>query len=313
MTDVHSHFVPGWYVEEPRRHGHQVPDGMPGWPRWSVDEHLALMDRTGIERAILSISSPAVQFGDRATRVRNARRLNDDAAELCARHPARFGFFATLPLPDLDESLAELDRAIDTLGAAGATLLTRIDGAGIAAPEFAVLWQALGRHQAAVLLHPTAPIHAAPDDFPAPMMEFFFETARAVAALLFTDRLQSDAADARLIIPHSGGVIPVLLDRWEAFLAMRPGSQPESFRQATARLWWDLAGTPLPVQGELLTRRFGADRLLYGSDYCFTPPALVEAQVRSLDENRIPDLPDWRERVRRNAHALLDAGRGHAH
>ncbi len=39
------------------------------------------------------------------------RKVNDYGAELAARHPGRFGVFATLPLPDVAGAIAEMDRA----------------------------------------------------------------------------------------------------------------------------------------------------------------------------------------------------------
>ena len=39
---------------------------MAGWPTWSAEEHLGLMDRWGVATAMLSISSPGTHFGDDA-------------------------------------------------------------------------------------------------------------------------------------------------------------------------------------------------------------------------------------------------------
>jgi len=309
VIDLHSHFLPDWYVEEATRAGHEAPDGMPRWPSWDLDTHLALMDRTGVERAILSISSPGAQFGSPQQRVATARRLNEDAAALRDAHPDRFGFLATLPLSDVDASLAELGRAVDELGASGAVLLSNVDGESLAGPRFVPLWSELSARAAVVLLHPTTPGSATDSVFPAPMMEFMFDTARAVAELAFTDRLQTAAPDARIVIPHVGGVIPVLLDRWEAFAGMAPGERDAGRIGRTLReLWYDLAGTPSPVQADLLVKRVGPDRLVYGSDSCFTPPPLIEAQARALDEAGIAGLAGWRRTVAGNARALLARG-----
>lgn len=306
MIDLHSHFLPGWYVEEATRAGHPTPDGMPRWPAWDVDTHLALMDRTGVERSILSISSPGAQFGSPDERVATARRLNEDAAALRDEHPDRFGFLATLPLSDVEQSLAELARAIDELGADGAVLLSNVDGAALASPPFTPLWAELSNRKAVVLLHPTSPQPTVQGPFPAPMMEFLFDTARAVAGLAFADRLRKDAPDARVVVPHVGGVIPVLLERWEAFASLAPGeNDPGRIRRTVEALWFDLAGTPAPLQADLLVGRVGPDRLVYGSDYCFTPPPLIEGQVRALDETGIAGIDDWRRTLTDNARVLL--------
>lgn len=64
LVDVHAHFLTEEYVDAAIAAGHRHPDGMPGWPSWSVDEHLALMDNHDIATSLLSISSPGVHFGD---------------------------------------------------------------------------------------------------------------------------------------------------------------------------------------------------------------------------------------------------------
>ena len=53
--DVHAHYVPEAYREALVRAGHEHPDGMPAIPAWSATEHVAVMDRLGIERSLLSV------------------------------------------------------------------------------------------------------------------------------------------------------------------------------------------------------------------------------------------------------------------
>lgn len=59
LIDVHAHLLPDFYVQQATAAGHAHPDGMGGWPTWSVQAHLDLMDRNGIDTAMLSMSSPA--------------------------------------------------------------------------------------------------------------------------------------------------------------------------------------------------------------------------------------------------------------
>ncbi len=124
FVDVHAHFVTDWYAAQASAAGHQLPDGMPTWPTWSAETHLELMDRSGIDAAVLSVSSPGVHFGDDSAARVLARRLNDFAASVVADHPSRFGWFASLPLPDVYGALAEIDYVFDALGADGIILET---------------------------------------------------------------------------------------------------------------------------------------------------------------------------------------------
>jgi hypothetical protein len=87
FLDVHAHFLTDAYVAQARAAGHVFPDGIPAWPSWSVAEHLKLMDRNGIDTAVLSISSPGVHFGDDTAARRRAREVNDAGAQIVRDHP----------------------------------------------------------------------------------------------------------------------------------------------------------------------------------------------------------------------------------
>jgi hypothetical protein len=85
-------------------------------------------------------------------------------------------------------------------------------------------------------------------------------------------------------IPHSGGVLPLLADRLELFrTAFAGGADGPTVPGQVGELWSDLAGTPFPNQVPAFERAFGTKRLLYGSDYCWTPPAAVDAQLAAMD------------------------------
>lgn len=112
LIDVHHHIIPPFYLSEYRD---QIASGRggqltPAWTTWSPETTLAAMDAAGVATAVLSLSTPGVWFGD-ASKARDiTRRVNDYTAGLVANHKGRFGQFATIPLPDPDGSLVEIDR-----------------------------------------------------------------------------------------------------------------------------------------------------------------------------------------------------------
>ena len=65
------------------------------------------MDRHDVQTGILSLSTPGVYFGDAVETRQRAREVNEYSAEVVAGRPERFGFFATLTLPDVEGALAE--------------------------------------------------------------------------------------------------------------------------------------------------------------------------------------------------------------
>ena len=101
--DTHQHYLPpgyaGWLTE------HGVRPGGLDLPKWSSEAARKMMDERGIQTGILSLSTPGVNLGDTAVARTQAREVNEYAAELVQSNPGRFGFFATLTLPDVEGSI----------------------------------------------------------------------------------------------------------------------------------------------------------------------------------------------------------------
>ena len=80
-------------------------------PKWNVESHLEFMNAAEIDFTILSMATPHIS--DKSA----AREINIEFAELCRRFPKRFGFVATLPLPQIEGSIEEFHFATEKLGA----------------------------------------------------------------------------------------------------------------------------------------------------------------------------------------------------
>ncbi len=65
-----------------------------------------------------------------------ARQVNEYTAKIVSQYPERFGFFAFLPMPDLDASIEEARYALDVLKADGVVLLGNARGKYFSEPEF---------------------------------------------------------------------------------------------------------------------------------------------------------------------------------
>ncbi|POX64417.1 amidohydrolase [Streptomyces sp. Ru62] len=308
LVDVHAHFVTPDYVEAAKAAGHLLPDGMRGYPTWSAAGHLDLMDAHGIRTSVLSVSSPGTHFGDdRAARLLS-RRVNEFAADVLRAHPGRFGHFASLPLPDVDGARAEAAHALDVLGSHGVAVETNHAGAYLGNARFEPLWRDLDERGAVVFVHPTSPPchEAVALDRPRPMLEFLFDSTRAVSDLVFSGVLRRYPR-IQWVFTHGGGALPLLADRMELFRTVFGfGDQDGPTVQEQLRgLWFDMAGSPFPHQIPVLTTTFGHDRLLYGSDYCWTPAAGAVAQIASVDAAEQPAGGTWRALTTRNAARLL--------
>lgn len=307
LIDVHSHFLTEAYVAAATAAGHGLPDGMPRWATWSAPDHLALMDRAGVRASILSISAPGVHFGDDQSARRMARHVNEFAIETVHRHPDRFAHLAALPLPDVGGALAELAHALDVLGSDGVAVLTNVHGVYLGDERYAEVYAELNRRRATVFVHPVQPPNwqAVSPDRPRPMLEYIFESARAATNLIMNGVLTSHP-NINWIFSHSGGALPVLVERIQLFRDVFLGAAPgPSVAEQLGVLWYDIAGTPFPNAVPALERAFGDHRILYGSDYCWTPAPAVLAQLASIDAAPQPDATTWRALTTHNAERLF--------
>ncbi|MEU5264402.1 amidohydrolase family protein [Amycolatopsis sp. NPDC021455] len=306
LIDVHAHFVTDSYVRQATAAGHAYPDGMARWPTWSAEEHLELMDRHGIETALLSMSSPGVHFGDDVLAGRLAREVNEDAARLVADHPGRFGFFASLALPDVDGALEEITYAVEDLGADGVVLMTNAVGRYLGDRILDPVFAELARRRSVVFLHPTSPVCRAHTALgrPRPMIEYLFDTTRTVVDLLMSGVLERHP-ELEVIVPHCGGALPVLADRVEEFGKLFLGPEKTDGPGASeqlGRLHYDIAGPAFPRHVPALLRLAAPDRLLFGSDYCWTPPAVADTHIAAIDA--APNV-NWRSLTTASARRLF--------
>ncbi|XPS80637.1 6-methylsalicylate decarboxylase [Ascochyta lentis] len=308
--DVHSHFLPSDYRDALAQNGHSHPDGMPAIPQWSIDQHLDMMQTANVSKSILSISSPGTHIvpGNDTLGRNLTRDCNAYAAQMKKQDPERFGFWASLPLPDVDAALEEIETAWAE-GADGFGLMTNYHGMYVGDPAFDGVFEKMNQLGATVFIHPTKPcthqgaglsaqtVDATPfgDQYPVPIFEFFFDTARAVVNL-FGSGTVDRCPNITFIIPHSGGALPPLMTRFIQFSSVVPGGRVldanKVRKQLDKQFYFDLAGFVFDGesggQGQLKALIDGFDisyeRLLYGSDFPFTQTKFVESFAKRMKD-----------------------------
>lgn len=309
--DVHAHFVPDAYRAALMRAGLAHADGMPRIPEWNETAALAAMNALDVRTAILSISSPGVHFGDDAAARRLARTVNDEGAHLVAAHPGRFGLFASVPLPDVSAAVSEAAYALDTLGADGIVVQTNNHGIYLGDERLTPLYAALDERSSVLFIHPTSPSCDGCADlalgYPAPMLEFMFETTRSVTDLLLAG-MTMRYPHMRVVVPHAGAAIAVLAARIKLLASTRPrtaGTAPW-LRDELRKLYYDLAGVPVPEQLGALLQIADPNHLLYGSDWPWTPLPIARELARELDETDLLSSTQRDRVMMTNAIDLLD-------
>jgi predicted TIM-barrel fold metal-dependent hydrolase len=284
--DVHHHILPDEYVKALAAlgiaHGGDIP-----FPKWSVDSTLALLDRQGIGTAVTSIAAPGVHFGDNAAARNLARRCNEVSARLVGDHPARFGGFATLPLPDVDGAIEELAYALDTLELDGIVLLASIGERYLGDPAFDPVFTELNRRKTVVFIHPAIPVTslALKLSMPAAMVEFVFDTTRAVTNLIYTGTLER-CPDIRFILSHAGGTIPFVAWRLAQGRLIPPLHEkaPQGAIEYLKRLYYDTAMSATPYALSSLRELVDPSHILFGSDWPFLPEPQIGESVEGLSQ-----------------------------
>src|SRR5215831_8793314 len=176
--DIHAHVVPQslwhaadagkpWhgYRHEPgegvgvvvgggRRHGFVTPK-----VRFTPEQRIQDMDAQGVDVQVLSIHTPLFGYHlDGATGLALAREVNDEIPGMVRGSPRRFAGLATLPMQDVGAAIAELERAVTTLGLKGAELDTAVNGENWDAPKFLPFFKAAEAMGAVLFYHPQ-PFH----------------------------------------------------------------------------------------------------------------------------------------------------------
>lgn len=320
----------------------QVPRGAtepragakPQDPVWyDVDVRLAHLDKVGVARQVIGFTGSSydgVLSPDEARPFWRAQ--NEDIAELVRAHPGRFLGLATLPTGDIPAAAAELDRAHTELGLIGATLpldaFINLESARTLAPIFAVAQ----RHKSHLYIHRGEAAPTVPKETPevgASNAYFGLPATRQPNGSL--PDLPGDHAWARSTLitnTHlaAGAITLSLTDLLDPYpdvtvqLTMIGGSiahLAEAIEQRTdrdglpspipklRRIYLDTGATGRGPRGITLAAKvFGADRILFGSDY--GPWPSIEPFIKGVADAAI--TPEERRLIYvENGRALLAA------
>jgi 6-methylsalicylate decarboxylase len=298
--DVHHHFLAPFH-----RDVLQVNRGSAALPNWTIEGSLQDMEKAGVATAMLSVMQPGVWFGDVEQGRVLARRCNDFAAQLVKDHPGKFGMFATVPLPDTEGSLKEIEYGFDVLKADGIALMTSYSDRYLGDPAFVPVFEELNRRKAVVYVHPTTPdcCRALVKGIPVGTIEYATDTSRAITSLIFGEAGTAfKCPDIRFIWSHSGGTLPFLTGRLIRLARDRKDARmPEGPIAILKRYHYEIAQGNTAGQLAALMKLVPVSQVMFGTDYPFV--AGIEA-VEGLSDYRFSDA-DQRAIERDNALKLL--------
>ena len=305
--DIHHHWHP-----PPIRDAFGGVSLGASWPEgdWTVEGALGLMDRFGIQTALLSTRNPRSRVSAPL-----CRQVNELAARLTADYPDRFGAFAMLPQFDFDGAVDEAAYALDTLELDGVALNASADNVCLGAPEFEPLMVVLNQRNVVVLIHPSSPsyFNDLGLDIRPSVMEYVFETTRAIMNLVVSGTLER-YPDIRFITAHAGGAAPYiaarLSEQGERFTPDIRERAPDGILSYLKTFYYGTAQATSSYSLNALPDLVDVSHVVFGTDLPVSPPALIsdsDAVLRSCRDFTGDDL----DRIERgNALALFSRLRG---
>ena len=241
-----------------------------------AEERLSLMDETGLDMQVLSLTTPSLHdLGPNSVDL--AHRANDAVAEAIARHPDRFQALATLPVAMPDEAAFELERCVRTLGFKGTMLCGRVGHRNLEHTDLLPIFQSAAALKAPILLHPRAPEKAVREAYYSgfsPQVDATFscfglgwhydagiQFLRLVLAGHF-DRFP----DLQVILGHWGELVLFYAERL-ANMDRVSGLTHSIATYFRRNLYVTASGMFMPHYLEQTARIVGRDRLLFSTNY----------------------------------------------
>ncbi|NAZ82254.1 amidohydrolase family protein [Kineococcus sp. R8] len=305
--DVHAHYWAASYLELLAELGRtDLP--LMARQRDDLADRLATMDSVGVDYQIFSAIGLNTEVAEPAGAARAARHINDVYVDAHDRFDGRFLGFASVPLPHVEEAIAETERALALDAIQGVALPCIVDGKGIDHPDFEPFWENLARHgRTTVYVHPVGSdsmVHPALADWNLGMAYGSPLQISVAPIRVFFSGLSTRYPDLQFVFALCGGNLPFMYHRQERAmkrtLAMHsaPGvTRPSPYQGVTMnpdapldgvkRFWFDCSTQDIPLALLAAKETYGADRLLLGSDE--THASLVEAVSYVQDSPYLTD------------------------
>ncbi len=242
------------------------------WSRedmFDIGARLKDMDAKGIDMRVLSLSAPNVYPWDSGRRVDVARKVNDALSRICRAHPDRFVGFASLPLPDIEASLRELDRAVGELGMRGVAIGSNINGMQLDNPALEPIWARLDELRLPVFEHPNFPQQdQGYEGFELPLrLGLVFDTTLSATRLIFSGVFER-YPNFPYVMAHTGGTLLMVLERLDNGYRLFPDCRRYISRlpsEYAKKLYYDTTVFGADAL-KFALQTMGADRILFGTD-----------------------------------------------
>lgn len=241
---------------------------------YDADTIVQDLDRKKLDMAVITSAPPTLSYwADSGATVELAQAINEEMAQRAAAHPSRFTALGTLPLQDMDASLAEARRAKKELGLTGFMIGSNVGGTNLDDPYFAPMWDVFAELDVPVFIHPYIPAGAER------MRRYYLhnligmvnETAVAIASVIYGGIIEK-YPNLRLCFAHAGGTYPIIQGRLDHGYRVRPAecgaAIPAPPSHYLGKLYFDSITFNHNAM-RYVVDLVGSDHVVIGSDYPF--------------------------------------------
>ena len=276
--DIHAHSTPQCFQREVLQgrswHGMTAAEGELFNPRnaWTPEQRIADMDSIGVDVQVVSTNVAFYKYDqDVDTTVAIATDCNNEVHQMTLDYPERLAGLATLPMQDVRAAIAELERAVTTLGFKGAMINDHVNGRTYDDPAFLPFWRAAEQMGAVLLIHQANPTMVAPriDRYHLPnTIGNLAERAVTFASFVFGG-VMDQCPDLKVCLAHGGGYTCFGAGRMDrGWLVRREArvniTQPPS--EYLDRFYYDCLTHSEPAL-RMLIDTVGIDRVVLGTDW----------------------------------------------
>ncbi|MDE3074840.1 MAG: amidohydrolase [Chloroflexota bacterium] len=300
IIDSHFHWWPRSVFEELcRRKGYPRADsnGRDGYSYWrrevdearfdlgaewfDLDKQLAHMDGLGHQvDVVCSIGPFSVHFSDLpAEEGRDAATMwNEEMAAAQRKHPGRLWASAAVPLVDTNIAIDVLDHAIHDLGLMGVNIPGSIGSdPRIDAERLEPFYGRVEQLGVPLFLHPTDAVFT--DILDGYDGALYLSLGRVIdvsvsAYRLVLSGIMERHPNLKVVMSHTGGALPYQAGRMDKNSKAAKLPRPPS--TYIKRMYTDTV-SPHTAGMKFAVEFYGADHVMYGSDYpCWSPAAALE-------------------------------------
>ena len=258
---------------------------------------LAVMEKYGVDAQVICQTTPVLIDLGPEDAAEVCRVSNEDNYALCKAYPDKFYNVCMLSLLDVKSALEELDRSINELDCRGVTISSSQNDKGLDSPEYFPVYEKIVEHDLPILIHGTnwecSPLMDMAHSWR--FLHIFgwdYDSTQAIWRLIFGgvfDRFPT----MKVITHHLGNYIPFFVRRIEInFNWKLTEFLPKHISEYWGNIYGDTAVDGTPGAFPCGYAFFGAERMLYGSDYPFGAEMGEDFVRENLAQVKAMYIPD---------------------